>query len=317
MNLTSGSAQWSALKSNWDAANRILEVDYALPVNFSLPKSEVQLNLTGDCSVVGSTPGLTVDYSVSYIPDTTCTSAVSIPFLCNQSVEVDLHCPLTGPCQGVYFQNYTISRANFGQPDNNQDGLADNNGSLNLNKIKTNRVMVGDTLLGVFTGIVQSTGSSQWTYAYASSQIQKGTYLDAIDATLNIYDASTQSHISVAVATPALATSGSNKTFTYDLTGSQYASQNTALNQWKYSPGDSIELVCRYRVSSNPGGLVEELRVDNSLYLSFVANPSSGGGYSCGYYNGRFTPDWVFLPQFFQNNFTVSSCSRVINQTLA
>ncbi|UTW63948.1 VCBS repeat-containing protein [bacterium SCSIO 12741] len=314
LNLTSGSSQWPALKSSWDAQNRVLEVDFALPVNFALPKSEVQLNLTGDCSVVGSTPGLTVDYGVSYIPDTTCSTVVSIPFLCNQSVEVDLHCPLSGPCQGVYFQNYSIVRTNFGQPDNNQDGLADNSGSLDLSKIKSQRVMVGDTLQGVFTGVVQSTGSSQWSYAYASSEIEKGTYLDAIDATLNIYDASAQAYYTVTVSNPSETVSGTNKTFAYDISAFQYVSQNAALNQWKYSPGDSIELVCRYRVSSNPGGIVEEVKVDNSLYLSFMANPSSGGGYSCGYYNGRFTLIGYFYNNSSKNNFTVNSCTRVIQQ---
>ena len=100
-----------------------------------------------------------------------------------------LHCP--GPCEeGLAFQSFHIESTNFGEADNDRDGLPDNNGTLDFSKIKTNRVMMSDTFKTVFKGkILTSSAYPSWEYAYANSTIPTyGDKVKAFAATVTITD---------------------------------------------------------------------------------------------------------------------------------
>jgi uncharacterized repeat protein (TIGR01451 family) len=52
-----------------------------------------------------------------------------------------------GPCaEGVSILNYSHQRTTFGAPDNNQDGIPDVSGNIDMSKVVVNRITWGDTL---------------------------------------------------------------------------------------------------------------------------------------------------------------------------
>ncbi|MBI4645048.1 MAG: SprB repeat-containing protein, partial [Bacteroidia bacterium] len=77
---------------------------------------------------------------------------IRIPLSCQQGVTF-VHCP---GClrHGSDHLSFSMRRTNYGEPDNNNDGIADSVGQLDFNNVDTATVMVGDTLLGVLSSIV-------------------------------------------------------------------------------------------------------------------------------------------------------------------
>ncbi len=114
---------------------------------------------------------------------------ISIPF--------DVVCP--GPCAsgGVVPVDWSFARSSYGLPDNNQNGVPETTGSVDLTKIDVNRYQAGDTLRSYYKGYVRDQtspgtitnwnnilaewkfASSTWRGAYANVTIQRGatTYI--------------------------------------------------------------------------------------------------------------------------------------------
>ena len=313
----SGPNTWAASSLVYDPGQHTITAQYPLPAPFLLPKAEISLKLEGDCSMPGTNSGTKeVELNINYIPDNSCLSGFKIPFLCDFKVDVDLHCPLSGPCEGMEFFNYDISRTSTGAPDNNQDGLPDGSGSLDEQKIKRNRVMVGDTLRGVFGGVVNtSINHPQWSFGYASSSIELGTNLTAISATVQVYDASQNQYLSCSQVPISSQISGNDQTFSFDFSPTTLAGACSSFSGFQYEIGDSIWLSTDYKVTGNIGGAVQEVKTTNDFYLSDVQNPTqSSDKYQCGFYNDKFTLIGYYFANAWTNNYTVKKCTRVVSQ---
>ncbi|MEL6255779.1 MAG: hypothetical protein AAFR87_27485, partial [Bacteroidota bacterium] len=315
LSFSSGVNTWTPMSVSYDNSSRILTAKYPHPAPFNLPKSEIQLNLMADC--VGLPQGsneVQLSMDIKYIPDTTCISGCSMPFLCSEITSTEIKCP--GACtEGIAFNAYTINRSSFGTADNNQDGRPDSGGSLDMTKVRDKRAMVGDTLQAVFKGRVKSASSNtNWRFGYASSSIEKGVNLSPIRAELVVYDYSNSSYISCSHVAISYSDQGQTRTFFYDFSPSVLEAQCGAFNNFEFDDQDSVWLNVDYKVTGNIGGDVMQVDVDNDLYISQVANPSSGQRYSCNNWGGRFTLIGYYFINEKANNFTVNACSKVINQ---
>ncbi|MEL6593349.1 MAG: hypothetical protein AAFQ68_24840, partial [Bacteroidota bacterium] len=309
----SGPNQWEAEYVIYDSLARTLTAAYGLEAPFELPKSEILIYLTGDCSAGLSSQDIDLGLQVLFQPDTTC-NGCQIPLLCNQTTTLRLHCP--GACsEGLAFKRYQIERINFGQPDNDQNGLADNSGSLDQQKIKTNRVMVGDSLKGSFLGVVHTSANfPEWAFGYAQSSIEMGSNLSIYQATIKIFDASANSYLSCNDVAYSSSLDGTKQIFKYDFSPAFLSNCN--LQGFSFAEGDSIWLDTYYRVDGNIGPKVQELLVENRFYVSDLVNPSAEKDkYECDIYDGKFTLIGYLFKNDWKNNYTVNKCNRWISQS--
>lgn len=304
----SNSVEWIPLSLNYDSLAHIVEVWYPAVAPFTIPKSTMALELSGDC---GNSGWKNIELDVFYYPDTTC-NGCGIPMACDVQTDTYLNCPV-GNCSSLEVLGFEVQRVNFGEPDNNLDGNPDGSGNLDLQKIKVNRAMVGDTLLASSTGVVGNTTNS-WDYAGFTSSIDYGSVLEIVDATVTVYDFSGSTSFVVSGLTPVLQTSGNQRDFYYDLSVANLISLNPALAGYSFASGDSIRIECRYRVAASVISSLKESTWLNEFFLSAVANPSAAQKESCNFKHARLTLIGYSWRNDVANNVTVNACSKNLVQ---
>ncbi|NQY31032.1 MAG: VCBS repeat-containing protein, partial [Flavobacteriaceae bacterium] len=307
---------WTASSINYDTGANQVTAYYDLPVpsDFNITKAAFNLDITGDCNMSGAATGpVNIVMNINYITSSNC--SFEVPFICNATETVDLHCNTGVGCEGMSFESFSFKRTSFGLPDNDQNGLPDSSGSIDLSAVKENRVMLGDSIQGVFQGtIYTSPTNTDWAFSYASQNIEKGTYLTPIGASIVVYDASTSSNITCAVLPITSVASGDDKTFTYDISPSALASSCASFSGFIYESGDTVTLYTNYEVTTNLEGGVEQLKSTNEFYTSNIVNPGTNDKYQCGYYNDNFTLIGYNFLNSSRNYFSVTSCSKTVNQ---
>ena len=307
---------WEASSIDYNTSTNQVVAHYALPLpsGFDMTKSEFLLDLTGDCDMAGAVAGsLDIGLNIYYITSSSC--GFEIPFICDEVISVDLHCPSGTDCEGISFDNFSFERTSFGSPDNNQDGLPDETGELDFNRVKTNRVMQGDTIQGSFSGVVYcSPTNPNWSYAYASQNIEWGTYLSAITASIIVYDASEDEYINSVYVPFSGSVNGLDKEFLFDISPASLTPYSIPFNGFLYEEGDSVWVTTSFKVTENIGGDIQQLKTTNEFYTSNTENPSAGEKYQCGYYNDHFTMLGYYFKNAYRRYTTVSSCSNVVNQ---
>jgi uncharacterized repeat protein (TIGR01451 family) len=320
---TSSPTNWIPNAVNFNSNTGQLVAVFLSSEPFNIQKSEIIVNLTGDCSSADS-GNKTIALDIKYVPDASCNSC-KVEMVCNELTTTKLHCPLVN-CEGFKFLSFDATRISYGSPDNDANGLADNSGALDFNKIKTNRVMFGDTLRTVYKAVVEA-GSNQEYFLnfFVQADIDYGQNLKVINKTLNIYDDVTDSvYTCTGFKSTRENTSGEGRRFRYTFLPNYYCNvlPNTPeKNRFYFTDGDSLEFIVDYVVSGNLGSNVEEVTIDNDLFSSSYSDPwevtpaeLSGDKWACDDYDGRFT----MIGYFFNNSqpayYTVSSCSKVIQQ---
>ncbi|PHS06070.1 MAG: hypothetical protein COA88_11310 [Kordia sp.] len=307
---------WTASSINYDTgANQVTAYyDLPLPSGFNITKAAFNLDVTGDCGMTGAVSGpVNITMNISYITSSSC--SFEVPFICNTTETLDLHCNSGVGCEGMNFDSFSFKRTSFGSPDNDQNGLPDSSGSLDFSVVKENRVMLGDSIQGTFQGTIYTTpANTDWAYSYASQNIEKGTYLTPISASLVVYDASSASSITCAIVPVTSVVSGDDKTFTYDISPSTLASSCASFSGFVYESGDTVTLYTNYEVTTNLGGNIEQLKSTNEFYTSNIVNPGTNDKYQCGYYDDNFTLIGYSFLNSSRNYFSVTSCSKTVNQ---
>jgi len=307
---------WTASSIDYNTGDNTVTALYDLPIpsGFNITKSALNLDITGDCSMSGAVSGpVDIVMNVSYVPSSSC--GFEVPFICGYTEVIDLHCGTGAGCEGMNFESFSFKRTSFGAPDNNQDGIPDASGTIDLSAVKENRVMFGDSIQGVFQGTIYTTAANtDWAYSYASQNIEKGTFLTPIGATIVVYDASTSSSISCDILSVSSVVSGDDKTFTYDLSPSSLAASCASFSGFVYESGDTVTVYADYEVTSNLGANIEQLTSTNEFYTSNIANPGLNDKYQCGYYNDNFTMIGYWFLNTIINNYSATSCAKTVNQ---
>ena len=311
----SAPSQWILADYNYSEATGELNLLYALPEPFAIPKSEINLYLTADCSMPGATEGSkNIRMSVNFIQDINCSGACVIPLVCDFNTTTLLHCP-DGTCSdgGIRNTSYSINRTSFGSPDNDENGYADSQGStLDFSKIKTNRAMYGDTITATANGVVHSgSGITQWSKGYYELYFPNGINTSAINGVVTVTDASTGQTLSASTSTITRTLSGSNATYRVNISPPTLGGE---FSNYVFEDGDNVSIVLNLKVTTNIGGNIQEETTSSKLYLSTVDDPTGNERYYCTEFLDNITLIGYFYNVSWKQNFTVTSCTKTIQQ---
>ena len=310
---TSSTTTWNPYSVTYNSGTGDLYAKFALPAPFDLPKSEIMLDISGNCSGVSS-GNKDILLNIDYIPDSTCATPATMPLICDFSNSTYLICPINCS-EGLESVLFSAQRSSFGLVDNDDNGIADASGNLIFSKIKLNRLMVGDTLHSTFKGIVNtSPANTTWQYAKIETTIPQGVNFSALDATLIVYDQSAGSTINCSGLNPVLSGSGTVQ-FAYDLSPSALQSACPAFTGITYAQGDSLLFTANYELSGNIGAAVSEVTIDNDFYVTNEASPTAEDKYACGMQLENITLIGYEFIVNKKNNVTVNSCTKNIQQS--
>lgn len=269
---------------------------------FGLSNGELTVRLKGICSGTTANQLLPVRMNFWYNPNATAHPGLWIKPICH-TVNVKVHC--SNFCRGgMQFRNFEVFRSSFGRPDNNNDGLPDASGRLDSLRIRTERIMFGDTLTTVFVGRPRpASGTNNWPNGYAESFVTYGDYLNVVDVRLQSIKAGRIVTGTCNRVKWRKVSSGANATFYFDFSVDSIWSGGCLTRTYRYTQNDSMRLIVRYRVSKNLGGNAVSMNFSNRYYLSTVANPSVSQSFQCdtfsgscilyGYYFHNFGPDLI------------------------
>ena len=311
----SAPSEWALADYNYSEATGQLNLLYALPELFNIPKSEINIYLTADCSMPGAIEGSKdIGMSVNFIQDINCSGSCVIPLVCDFNTTTLLHCP-DGMCSdgGIRNTSYTINRTSFGSPDNDENGYADSQGSpLDFSKIKTNRAMFGDTLTAMAQGVVHSgSGITQWYKGYYELYFPNGNNTSAINAVLTVTDVSTGQTLSASISTIDRILSNSNATYLVNISP---ATLGGDFLSYVFEDGDNVSIALKLKVTSNIGGNIQEETTTSKFYLSTINNPTGNERYYCNEFLDNITLIGYFYNVSWKQNFTVKSCTKTIQQ---
>lgn len=276
---------------NDGSAATVVTGTFTYPPLPAFPSAGFTLELTGSefhidlTSVCPAPPVTTVGHQVFWLPSQSCGSECALSILCREE-SVSTHCP---GCrrQGIHALGFSIKRTTLGNADDDpHDGIADNVNTLDLQKIKTNRVMTGDVIEGRLHGLVMITPDFNpypfpydFAYGFYESVIENGQLLDVLDAEIELFDASTLlTHTITLPAQDVVVTDlgGGQRKFFYDFSVAQLHGYGVPTTFTKFDHGDVVVFKPRYLVTGNIGafsGIVPSM-VNNLIYLAVVANPA-------------------------------------------
>ncbi len=311
LSYTSGVTTWNPENVYFNSLTRKLTAQFAYPIpdNFQLKRSEFNVILQSDCSQGSIT--VNVGAQVYYVMDPSCNPSFRMPLTCYESSTTQFHCP--GNCEhGLAFEYFKVTRTSLGISDNDLDGLPDATNNLDYNQIKLNRVMVSDTFETVFTGAVHTSATyPSWAYGYAQSTIPYGNYIDVVSAEVTVYDASTGQTLTCDQVSYSDALSSGNRVVDLDFSPATLALNCGSFSGFVFEDTDSISLKVSYRVASNPGAMAEEQTIDNSFYVTNVANTA---GFQCNDWNGHFTLIGYDYKVNNSEQYNVKTCTKTIKQ---
>ncbi|MBS1563862.1 MAG: hypothetical protein JST39_05705, partial [Bacteroidetes bacterium] len=207
----------------------------------------------------------------------------SITFLCPVS------CPVTG---GLSFNDFTVKRVNYGLPDNNNDGVADASGVLDMTKVRTNYTLPGDTLeLAYYGRFTAGTTASNYRFGFAVDSFTNTTGYNKV---INLY--AVVQLFSSGASTPFFTSSnlgvsgGTGNSRRVDFSIAKLQAAGLSGSYTKFLDGDSI-IVKLYYKTTNTTPLVIPFTVTNKFYLTNTSSYSpTNVMYSCGSnYIGNFT----------------------------
>lgn len=271
---------------------------------WSLAQAQVIADFKANCS--GCTGGKdTVLLTASYISNASCTCEIGVSCA---GTSIDIICPVT--CEGMNVSSFDVKRTNYGLPDNNDDGLADASGTLNFSKIRKDRTMFGDTVTAAIAGVIKtSTANPTWNYCYASNTMTNGDHLNFLDAELKIYRGS--SVYTCKINNPAITTTGTTRSFSYDLSASVLIANGCVSAGFVYSNNDSVVFNPRYKITVNTQLEILQCFVTESFYVSNVSKPANGDKYSCNDFQGNFSIIGYYFDSWGPDGYTVNTCNTI------
>jgi len=286
---------------------------------YNLANAEIRFNnITSNCSgTIGTTNSF--DFAISA---TQASCGCTTQYVCS-SIPANIHCPFPCPRGGVIPTDAFAIRTNYGAPDNNNDGIADASGSIDMTKVKTNYVMNGDTLeLHFANKILYGTSSPGWpaTNTFKYGYI-KNTF-DNIPWTTDYTPAGAS--ISVYNSAGVLRGTCASLPFTYNgatATGSvDFSAAGICGIGGGYTyfvDGDSLAINVLYKTvqHTQPGGYNGQqlINITNEWYVSDVISPTAAADkYYCDIAGGNFTMLGIYPASNGVQTISSTGCGEVI-----
>ncbi len=284
-------------------------------LTLSMEKSEIDFNITGSCGTAGIK---NVQVITSFQPTSACNCIFDLRCY---NMPVKLHCPSACPTGGIDPISFDFRRANFGQPDNDNNGVADGSGSLDFTKVKVYQAMVGDSLRGVHKGLVRSgTGGSTWDFVFIRDFIPAGGdnrgRIMPIIANAKIYDASTATYYNIPSVTSTRTNLGNDAIIQHNLSASTLISQGFLPPGFLYEDGDSILVEYIYRITRNsiPGNLIN-ITIADTFFASTVNTPHLlANRFACDFFGANISLVGYYFTTWGPQNFNPSGCNNLTLQ---
>jgi gliding motility-associated-like protein len=278
----------------------------------NLLKSELNIVIEADCS--SSNPSGIKNYALSilYDMDTACKNNNYFQLYC-MSGQLKVHCTKNCKTGGMLFKSFTVSRKNFGKPDNNNDGIADATGSLNMARVKKNSSMVYDTLSTFYTGQVMANSSTNIFFnGRIKTKIANGSLLKPLTANLIIYRAGKLRYSCNKLPVNTY-TSGTVRYCEIDLNvNSAKTAGCGSISNYFFLQSDSVIVNLNYVYTTSAGYYSVDAFFENTeFYLSTTPNPSSNQKLQCDTFSGRHILYGSFFTDWYTENYTSNSCAPV------
>jgi len=142
-------------------------------------------------------------------------------------------------CTGATVGGFEFVRTNLGLPDNNNDRLADPSGTLDLNTIDRSRFIVFDTAQATINAtVLVATGSPVLDQAYGEFTIDD--HWNFLDASVEVFDASTGSSFICTGATATSTAVGNKRTYIIDISPNTLGATCPSMSGFVFENGDSL-----------------------------------------------------------------------------
>ncbi len=284
---------WDPPDAMWFVGNQLfIRYRYSnRPAGFNFWRAvDLCLTLQANCSNGGcSGSGLDTFYlNVGFYADTACSVDCRWCLSEDNSVVVNLHCPLNCP-EGIYWKDYAMQRVSYGLPDNDNDGVPDGVGSLDFTRIRLDRAMYTDTIRSSFHGRIITDGTPPWwNYIVAiDSFTRRGNVFTFLTDTLWIYDAQSANTYVIPNITPAVTYNGSGAStqakFVYTIDIAALISSGYLPPTFRLNNNDSVVFKAYYQIGINIGGAIDVVPIVPDFY---VANNLLSSGVKCDQYYG-------------------------------
>lgn len=276
---------------------------------FDLVNAEIFIRLTGTCSNSKKNENLPLLMKLMYNTNVNCHPDMWINMAC-VTTYTKVHC--SNYCNGgMRFVDFEVSRTNYGLPDNDNDGLPDKSGNLDTLKLRTERIMVGDTFQTVFVGKPVNRGTTNaWRYGYAQSTMTFGRFVDVIEAKIVDYRYGSVYTGNCNKVRYKKSVTGNQATFFFDFTVDSIFRGGCATSSFRYTASDSVRLIVKYKVTGNVGTYALNFDFVNRFYLSTVANPSTSQSYQCDTFSGSLIYYGYSFVNWGTENITYSNCAE-------
>lgn len=270
----------------------VVQATFPLPAPSSILSAELKIKLEAICPAPCAGGPSPVYYHLSQIPDPNCNCEAIVTA---DTFSIDVDCGSCGcPNGGISFYRFDAVRANYGQPDNNGDGLPDNPPSqLDSSLVKRSFLMYGDTLRTVFGGIVETTGSNpNWIAGFLQTKMTpNGDLVQPIGQSIQIKDNSSGIVYAGQMPLPEdtlLPNNARYFTLSFDTTFllNSFPTTPPLPPGFVFEQGDSITATLLYQMTQNIGPAVLPQVLTNSFAL---VNPNTQDTASCGGRNSSFT----------------------------
>ncbi|MBL7810842.1 MAG: T9SS type A sorting domain-containing protein [Bacteroidetes bacterium] len=261
---------------SWNPTTRILEAYYR---NFPSPNGWTTTpRMILDCSL-GGVSGVNTIY-VQYFnvrPVRRCGFQV-LPYSCRNGNPITLICPGSCPRGGVVPYFAQIRRTTFGQVDNDNNGIPDGSGTMNMNLVEWDKMAPRDSFeLTYHARIVRGSQSPAATFAYGYASIyipQYGNMAEPVSGEIRVIDQSTGTSFTVTGLPFTKFDTSSRRRVEFDFS----STVSGFPGGFYFDDGDSIQLKLKFvynrnvQESANPDDLVT---TSNMVYVSPYSNPTS------------------------------------------
>lgn len=254
--------------------------------NVVIPGNSLCLNLDINCGALTGSVRSDDSMYIYYSSDTTCSSC-TYDLWNNVFSITQVNCPCAS--DGLSSQ-LSIKRANYGLVDADNNSVPDGSGTHNLANLRLDRVISGDTLNEILTGLVNFSGAlpgTGFSNGYYEAKWQYGRRFSPIgNATVQVKDAGTGTWYTCnnATITETVLPLDSSM-FKIDFSIATIAACAGLPGGFEYQNGDSIRINVKWRMDqcqSTVGGSIVLANINNVAYLAQMANPTaSANKYYC------------------------------------
>jgi protocatechuate 3,4-dioxygenase beta subunit len=257
-----------------------------------------------DCNLLATDANATFKQTIKTVQDSNC--ACQNVLVC-MSKSVVPHCPGCST-DALINTSFNFKRSNFGAPDNDENGLADATGAIDLNIVRKDRMTTDDTASMVFTGYAYiQAGNANFTGGYA-------------DITLPLADPTSTNWILIPNGNLKIYRGG---VLFYD--GNNVVSSSPAVNKLKldFSAGiasigglinnDSVVIVTKVVNNYNPGGAVVPVIANSRYYATRLVDPAgpSADWYSCDSWSSALSIVGYYHTRYWFGKQLITSCEPV------